>query len=116
MAPSSEVWRYFTKSNSSEASCKMCPKKVRFCGNTSNLHKHMKVHEINTSKNNVEEGNGNPKPQCSEIKNMFQNINSYKGKCKTVGPLSHNTGKGFGPIGFKTHICTYYMKYNHEKP
>lgn len=40
--PKSSVWEHFTKNDEKTASCKNCFKIVRFCGNTSNLHKHLK--------------------------------------------------------------------------
>lgn len=42
--PKSNVWQYFTKKDEKTASCKKCFKTVRYCGNTSNLHKHLKSH------------------------------------------------------------------------
>lgn len=54
--PVSEVWTYFTKRSDKMANCKRYFKEVKHCGNTSNLHKHIKSHNIilsnkkNTSK------------------------------------------------------------------
>lgn len=39
--PSAKVWIFFTKNDSKTATCKKCFKIVKYCGNTSNLHKHL---------------------------------------------------------------------------
>lgn len=38
----SHVWSYFSSTNSQEAVCDICKKKVRCCGNTTNLVKHLR--------------------------------------------------------------------------
>ncbi|XP_037834874.1 6-pyruvoyl tetrahydrobiopterin synthase isoform X2 [Kryptolebias marmoratus] len=38
------VWSYFTCANENEASCNLCDKCIRYCGNTTNLFKHMRNH------------------------------------------------------------------------
>ena len=48
--PISEVWSYFQKRDNKTANCKKCFKLVKYCGNTSNLHKHIKNHAIILSK------------------------------------------------------------------
>lgn len=42
--PRSKAWNCFKKKNSSIAVCKICTKEVKYCGNTSNLFKHLKNH------------------------------------------------------------------------
>ena len=37
------VWTYFTTVSSNEATCDLCRKCLRYCGNTTNLTKHLKV-------------------------------------------------------------------------
>jgi len=42
--PRSKVWICFTKNDSLTATCKICTDKIKHCGNTSNLLKHLKKH------------------------------------------------------------------------
>ena len=37
------VWTHFTAVNANEATCDLCSKCIRYCGNTTNLTKHLKV-------------------------------------------------------------------------
>ncbi len=37
------IWSYFTPVNNDEASCDICQKTIRHCGNTTNMIKHLKV-------------------------------------------------------------------------
>ena len=37
------IWSYFTPVNNDEASCDICQKTIRHCGNTTNMTKHLKV-------------------------------------------------------------------------
>lgn len=39
----SYVWSYFTSINSNDAVCDTCNKTVRYCGNTTNLIKHLHI-------------------------------------------------------------------------
>lgn len=39
----SVIWGYFTPVNTDEALCDVCKKKIRHCGNTTNLTKHLKA-------------------------------------------------------------------------
>lgn len=64
--PISKVWSYFIKKNDKHATCKKCFKDVKYCGNTSNLHKHTKYHGIvlrinekKNSKNDVVDNSDN---------------------------------------------------------
>lgn len=64
--PVSKVWNYFTKKDEKHATCKKCFKNIKYCGNTSNLHKHTKYHGIvlktnekNDFKDDVEVDNNN---------------------------------------------------------
>lgn len=50
MAPASKAWRYFEKIDKQIASCKKCLVKIKYCGNTSNLLKHLKKHGISVEK------------------------------------------------------------------
>uniref|UniRef100_A0A3B4TRY0 BED-type domain-containing protein n=1 Tax=Seriola dumerili TaxID=41447 RepID=A0A3B4TRY0_SERDU len=40
----SAVWSFFTATNQTTATCNVCRKEIRYCGNTTNLHKHIKTH------------------------------------------------------------------------
>lgn len=40
------IWTYFTAVSSNEATCDLCTKCVKYCGNTTNLTKHLKVNHI----------------------------------------------------------------------
>lgn len=42
--PRSKVWICFTKNDSLTATCKICTDKIKHCGDTSNLLKHLKKH------------------------------------------------------------------------
>lgn len=37
------IWSYYTPVNNDEASCDVCQKTIRHCGNTTNMIKHLKV-------------------------------------------------------------------------
>ncbi|XP_016891108.1 uncharacterized protein LOC107989124 isoform X2 [Cynoglossus semilaevis] len=44
----SAVWSYFTALDKYIAICGVCEKRIRYCGNTTNLYKHIKMHtEVN---------------------------------------------------------------------
>ena len=43
---SSEIWKYFTKLNEKQVECKLCPKKLSQCGNTTNFWNHLLLHNI----------------------------------------------------------------------
>ncbi|CAH1099724.1 unnamed protein product [Psylliodes chrysocephalus] len=42
MPPKSNVWKYFDKTNKEYSICNLCNKKIKTCGNTSNLRCHIK--------------------------------------------------------------------------
>lgn len=41
----SKLWLYFEKNDPGSATCKVCFKKIKTSGNTSNMLKHLKVHK-----------------------------------------------------------------------
>lgn len=62
------VWTYFTCENENEAKCSLCSKSIRYCGNTTNLFKHMKNHKEENSdllKQRRQEEEAPPQPQGS---------------------------------------------------
>ncbi|XP_037546644.1 6-pyruvoyl tetrahydrobiopterin synthase [Nematolebias whitei] len=63
------VWTYFTCVNENEAKCSLCSKCIRYCGNTTNLFKHMKNHkeESNLLKQRKREGAPPGQPVQSQI-------------------------------------------------
>lgn len=42
--PKSKCWMYFKKVDKFIAQCKICSQNIKYCGNTSNLAKHLKKH------------------------------------------------------------------------
>lgn len=50
MPPISKAWQFFNKIDKESAVCKKCLNKIKYCGNTSNLMKHLKKHGISVEK------------------------------------------------------------------
>ncbi len=84
------MWNYFTAVNENIANCEVCRKSIRYCGNTTNLHKHIKQHEKENSelqkKRREEEANPSDRPPAvpalrqRSLAESFQRGNEYPGR------------------------------------
>ncbi|XP_050535131.1 E3 SUMO-protein ligase ZBED1-like [Daktulosphaira vitifoliae] len=64
LPPKSKCWIYFKKVDKVNAECKICTQGVKYCGNTSNLSKHLKKHP-----NVLEPGtSGSTRKTCKQLK------------------------------------------------
>lgn len=57
--PRSKVWKWFKRIDGVRAKCKYCLQEVRYCGNTSNLSKHLKKHPTGLDVPNVKPSSAN---------------------------------------------------------
>lgn len=79
----SVVWKYFTTFNENTANCDICKKAIRYCGNTTNLHKHIKQHEKENNelqKQRREEGNPPDRPPAVRQTSLAESFELQRGK------------------------------------
>ncbi|KAJ3632379.1 hypothetical protein MTP99_009391 [Tenebrio molitor] len=80
MPKKSEVWKYFDQQQDGKATCKLCHKRLKTSGNTSNLLGHItRVHKLNkvTEKDTQSETSESETMSTSaSAKNTIVNLNS----------------------------------------
>lgn len=76
----SAVWRYFTPVNENTANCDVCKKVIRYCGNTTNLYKHLKRHEKESLElqSEREEPNSDRAPPAVRQKSLAESFQPQK--------------------------------------
>lgn len=66
--PKSKIWNHFRKKDKIAATCKLCLRDIKFCGNTTNLFKHMK---LNHGKVNIDHETALTTPDMSCSSSSF---------------------------------------------
>lgn len=73
--PKSKTWSYFQKIDGGLTKCKFCLQNVRYCGNTSNLAKHLKKH---ANRSQLQESQENLRNVTTKQSKLFKHLSVTK--------------------------------------